>query len=84
MEDRRIKVHKIAEVVGISVNAVHNILHKKKKQELKTEFLYIFLPYLLNYPRPSTLGPVWGLESTNHYSSQKNKMDRNFMGTLII
>ena len=29
MEDRRIKVREIAEIVGISVGAVHNILHEK-------------------------------------------------------
>lgn len=29
MEDRRIKMHDIAEIVGISVDRVHNILHEK-------------------------------------------------------
>ena len=29
MEDQRIKVREIAEIVGISVGAVHNILHEK-------------------------------------------------------
>ena len=29
MEDRRIKMREIAEIVGISVGAVHNILHEK-------------------------------------------------------
>ena len=29
MEDRRITVREIAEIVGISVGAVHNILHEK-------------------------------------------------------
>jgi len=29
MEDRRMKVRDIAEIVGISVDRMHNILHKK-------------------------------------------------------
>ena len=33
MEDRRIKVREIAEIVGISVRVVHNILHEKLKMK---------------------------------------------------
>lgn len=29
MEDRRMKVRDIAEIIGISIDRVHNILHKK-------------------------------------------------------
>lgn len=36
MEDRRMKVRDIAEIISISVNRVHNILHK----ELEMKKLY--------------------------------------------
>ena len=36
MEDRRMKMHDIAEIVGISVDRMHNILHKELKMKKYT------------------------------------------------
>ena len=51
MEDHRIKVHEIAEIVGMSVGAVHNILHEKL--EMKKMCVW-WLPRLLTIHQKRT------------------------------
>ena len=36
MEDYRMKMHDIAEIVGISIDRMHNILHKELKMKKYT------------------------------------------------
>ena len=51
MEDRRIKVREIAEIVGISVGTVHNILHEKLEMR---NMCARWMPRLLNIGQKRT------------------------------